>query len=98
MNQTGMTPMGTVCAVHRHRSSVPIQTHHVFPVGLGGPNVHSNRVQICADGHTEVHNYMNLLVGDAVPWRVRLRYGFRVRRLARQGWDAYLKSTSRGAP
>ena len=77
------------CSVHRHREGVPIEVHHVWPKGLGGPNVAANRVPLCANGHGEVHEYLALLVkGEgAVPWRTKLKYGYKVRRVAKLGYD-----------
>jgi hypothetical protein len=77
------------CTVHRHREGVPIEVHHVWPKGMGGPNVAANRVKLCSNGHGEVHEYLALLVaGDGrVPWRTKLRYGFKVRRVAQLGYD-----------
>lgn len=87
---TPRTAMGTSCAVHRHRELVPIEVHHVFPLGYGGLNRAGNRVPLCANGHGSVHYLLELMVkasGGRVPWTVRRRYGRRVRQLAQRGYD-----------
>ena len=85
--------MGTDCAVHRHGSRVPLEVHHVWPLGDGGPNIASNRRKVCANGHYEVHNFYDLLMVSAghVPWKASRGYGWKVRALARAG---YLQATT----
>ena len=82
------------CAVHVHRSLAPTESHHIWPIFLGGPNRVANRVDVCANGHSSVHEHLDLLIrGDGkVPWRLAIRYGYRVRRLARRGYDQWQAS------
>jgi HNH endonuclease len=82
--------MGRLCAVHRHRDDVPLEVHHVIPLGYGGKDVPANRVSLCSNGHSAVHDYEIQLrrhVG-VVPWRKRVRYGPRVRGLGRTAYEA----------
>lgn len=82
---------GRDCAVHVHRSLVPIEVHHIHPLGMGGPDVAANRVRVCANGHSSTHYALDLLRAyrGRPPWRLYVRYGWRVRRLARRGYDAW---------
>jgi hypothetical protein len=84
--------MGTVCAVHRHLTLVPLQVHHVHPLGRGGPDVPANRVTVCANAHGSIHALLDLLLksGGLVPWTIRRRYGVGVRRYAAAGLAAIL--------
>ena len=77
------------CAVHRHRMLVPIEVHHVWPLGMGGPDTMQNRVPVCANAHTLIHDYLRLLIkGDGkVPWLKRRLYGRKVRALAERGYE-----------
>lgn len=78
------------CAVHRHRELVPIETHHVWPLGMGGPDESWNKVTVCENGHGSIHAYLNLLIKHkTLDWSVRRRYGRKVRALAQKGHDAY---------
>jgi hypothetical protein len=94
------TPMGTDCVVHKHRSSVPVVQHHVWPVGLGGPSKAFNKVRVCENGHYEVHNYFDLLMkydpdktgADNVPWLKGVWYGKRVKALAQLGYSRYCRN------
>lgn len=96
-----MTPygvqMGTTCAVHRHREMVPMERHHVWPLGHHGPNRPENMVTVCENGHGSIHSYLDLLIkqeaGTPIPWTVRRRYGRKVRALAQLGYERILKGS-----
>lgn len=81
-------PMGVTCSVHHHRSWVPIEQHHVWPLGMGGPNEPGNRVPVCANGHYATHEYLDRLIkgGGVVPWAEARHFGPKVRDLAERGW------------
>jgi hypothetical protein len=82
--------MGRECAVHTHRDDIPQEVHHVIPLGYGGLDVARNRVLLCSNGHSAVHDYeVQLRRGvGVVPWRKRVRYGPRVRGLGRTAYEA----------
>lgn len=83
--------MGSDCWAHVHLSHVPLEDHHVWPLGEGGPNVKDNRRRVCSNAHSSVHDLlakMRKADGGRVPWAVRRRYGRRVRRLAAAGYQA----------
>jgi rhodanese-related sulfurtransferase len=91
--------MDTTCAVHRHRELVPIERHHIHPLGEGGPDVEANKVTVCANGHMSIHAYLTLLLKaqkrqverlkpSDIPWLTRRQYGRGVRKYAQQGYDA----------
>jgi hypothetical protein len=81
-------PMGTDCAVHKHREQVPLESHHIWPIGMGGPDTPFNRVRVCANAHYSIHEYMRqlILTGGTIPWAQARRYGRKVRALAIRGW------------
>lgn len=88
--------MGRTCWCHRHREDVPLEVHHVWPVGSGGPNVAANKVTICANAHSSVHDLLLRMLKSAdgtVPWLVRRRYGRKVRALATAGYTAIQTKT-----
>lgn len=86
-----LAAMGRRCAVHFHREDVPLETHHIWPTGKGGPDTAANRVVVCANGHGAIHALLLAMDKDfgRLPWRVRRRFGLRVRRLAHAGWVQY---------
>ena len=86
--------MGRACAAHLHREDVPLEVHHIWPMGDGGPDRAHNRVTLCANAHGAVHDLIDkgrrlkVPAGTlALPWAVRRRYGRRIRQLADQGWS-----------
>ena len=84
--------MGTVCGVHVHDEWVPIERHHVWPLGMGGPDVEANVVMVCANGHGQIHAYLDHLIRyggvGRVPWDLTRRFGVKVRVLGQAGWTA----------
>lgn len=86
-----VTAMGTNCWAHRHRELVPLEIHHIWPVGDGGPNVAGNRISICSNAHSSTHDLLAKMLkapDGRVEWDVRRRYGVRVRALAQAGYTA----------
>jgi hypothetical protein len=82
-------PMGVECAVHRHASWVPIERHHVWPLGLGGPDAAANKIPVCANGHYAIHELLDRLLktGGQVPWEQRRHFGPKVRHYAQLGYE-----------
>lgn len=77
------------CIVHKHRDTVPLDVHHVFPRGAGGPDIASNRIVVCPNGHRRIHDYIRLLLKHQgqVPWPITRLFGPKVRHYARAGYD-----------
>ena len=80
--------MANACRVHLHTGYTPIDEHHIWPKGLGGPDTDANLITICPNGHRAVHEYLRLLQkgGGKVPWLERRKFGRKVRRLAERGY------------
>lgn len=60
------------CGVHQRHTPKPSGTdlHHVWPKGMGGPDVAENKVPVCATGHQNIHRLLRALVatdGDVKP-------------------------------
>jgi hypothetical protein len=90
-------PMGVTCAVHRHREWVPIERHHVHPIGLGGPDVAANIVSVCANGHYAIHEYIRRLIASGLGNDPdKKHFGRKVRELAVTGWVRAGKPTHGG--
>ncbi len=92
-----MTPLGShaePCAIHADHRPEPydVEVHHVWPLGMGGPDVKANVVPVCPTGHTNVHALLRLAFRhhgvDKVPWVTRRRFHSEERRLARMGFLA----------
>lgn len=83
----------TVHAEHAPRVNHP-EVHHVWPVGMGGPDVPENRVPLCPTGHTNVHDLLRAALKgtgvDDLPWEYRRRFHYGERELARTGYFAVM--------
>jgi hypothetical protein len=82
--------MGTECVVHKHEEWVPLEDHHVWPKGMGGPDRPENIARVCSNGHGQIHAYLDLLIRYAgePPWNLARRFGPSIRAFARRGWLA----------
>lgn len=87
--------MGRTCLAHHHDSLVPMEVHHVWPLGDGGPDVVANKVSLCCNAHYSVHSLLDLYRkgNGVVPWTVRRQYGPVVRELALRGWTQIRQSS-----
>jgi hypothetical protein len=54
---------GNSCSVHRYHWPRPTRTvlHHIWPLGMGGPDVKTNKVQVCDTGHYTIHGLIDWL-------------------------------------
>ncbi len=83
--------MGRECWAHRHREDVPIEMHHVWPKGQGGPDTKNNKKALCSNAHSATHDLLSKMQRAGthrLPWLVRRRYGRKVRQLADAGFKA----------
>lgn len=62
--------------------------HHIWPMGMGGPDHKTNIVPLCPTTHSEVHLILEAFArADAVVPRKRV-WGEYAYALAVRGWDA----------
>ena len=93
---------GEDCKVHNHTSYVPLEDHHVWPKEYHGPDVASNLIRVCSNGHGEIHYFLELLLAtgkstpiDAlkvVPSEAFVRFGRRVRMKAVDGFKDIMQA------
>lgn len=76
---------GFACGVHQHRTLVPQESHHIWPLGYHGPNVFGNRIVVCCNGHSDIHYLLELMLKGRRP-NMR-EYGLGVRVYARAGYE-----------
>lgn len=55
---------GQVCrCVAEHRPPVlELHAHHVWPLGMGGPDTDANTVFVCPSGHSNIHELLRLML------------------------------------
>jgi len=57
------------CSVHSYHwpPSLAVDEHHVWPLGMGGPDVAANKIWVCPTGHRNIHASLNLLLQGIDP-------------------------------
>lgn len=92
---------GKRCEAHAHDYLVPEEWHHVRPQSRGGQSVAANMTWLCANAHSDVHYFLDLIEhyrGPAgIPHDVRISYGPKVRAVALRGWAQYADEFLHGA-
>lgn len=84
------------CQVHGyHWPPAPYTvTHHVWPKGMGGPDINSNKVVVCPTGHLNIHRCLDDLL-HGLPMRRGTR---KERAYAQQGYDSWVAAGKPGKP
>lgn len=78
---------GTSCAAHTHDTTIPQESHHVWPLGYHGPNTAANRALVCCNAHSDAHYFLEHLLRHGGQWPDDWRtYGPRVRAIALSGY------------
>jgi hypothetical protein len=81
------------CVAHKFHSPRPqtLDTHHVHPIGMGGPDTVANEVKLCQTGHANVHRLLSVYeaTGQTPPWVIRRSFGPGERALAAKGWAEF---------
>lgn len=75
-------------ATHRPKPNI-LHSHHVWPLGEGGPNVRDNLLWLCPTTHMNVHELWRLMDkhAGAVPSELLQPFSRYVRAVVRRGWD-----------
>jgi len=69
-----------------------VEFHHVWPLGMGGPDVRENTVLVCPTTHSETHRLINATRHH------RVLPDLRVNRLTKQLLLAWVGYAQRGEP
>lgn len=95
---------GQVCRCRATHKPPPLELeeHHIWPLGMGGPDLPENRVWLCPTAHTNVHEILRELLkvgpltwGEALAiWPGLNRYQLR---LALEGLARFHAGTTRPA-
>jgi hypothetical protein len=89
---------GKRCIAHTHDYLVPEEYHHLRPQCRGGETKPDNMVWLCANAHSDVHYFLDLIEKQAkagkrhperIPGPVADHFGPKVRAAARRGWALY---------
>lgn len=90
-------PTTAACTVHRTHEPRPllVELHHIWPLGMQGPDTDANKVAICVQGHYNVHT----LLGDLIRTGKMRRQGTAgEKQLAQRGFDEWVAAGKPGHP
>lgn len=81
------------CALHHvHRPrNLALHRHHVWPLGMEGPNEAWNKITVCPTGHTNIHLILKMLHGGEAP-----RGGHAEKRIAALGYVLWAEAGKPG--
>lgn len=51
------------CMAEHRPAPLELERHHIWPVGMGGPDIDSNIVWVCPTTHTNTHELLRAMVG-----------------------------------
>lgn len=77
-----------LCVAEHRPSPQELHRHHIWPLGMGGPDTEENVVWLCPTSHTNVHELLRAWVkyeGEP-PWEIRRFFSPYIRDLAEQGY------------
>lgn len=61
------------CMAEHRPAPLELNAHHIWPLGMGGPDVDSNVAWLCPTAHANVHELLRLLMRDgSLTWRQAL--------------------------
>ncbi len=85
------------CEIHReHTPASHINhRHHIWPLGLGGPDIEDNIVVVCPTGHSNIHDLLKYfqMHRGVVPYRIMRRYSMGERKLAELGYERSVRKS-----
>lgn len=58
------TGRGCVCMAEHRPAPLELERHHIWPTGMGGPDVDSNIAWVCPTTHTNCHEMLRAMVRD----------------------------------
>ena len=56
------TDRSCACRAVHAPAPLELERHHVWPLGMGGPDADSNIVWVCPTTHTNIHEILRLIV------------------------------------
>ena len=56
------------CAADHRPAPLELNAHHVWPLGMGGPDIAANKVWLCPTAHVNVHELLRLFLRDHRVW------------------------------
>jgi hypothetical protein len=79
-----------LCVADHQPEPQSLDRHHIWPLGMEGPDTPGNIVVICPTTHRNVHELLRAWVAwqGQPPWEIRRHFSPYARQLAHQGYHA----------
>ena len=80
------------CVTQHSPACRSTHAHHIWPLGMGGPDEASNEIVICPNQHSMTHRLIRLWgyrYDGEPPWWVLRHFSPLARELAEQGWKSW---------
>lgn len=76
------------CVQNHNPNPMELNRHHVWPLGMGGPDSDDNVEWLCPTSHANVHELLRAYVKyeGQPPWEVRKYFSPYIRNLASRGY------------
>ena len=82
------------CVTNHVPSVITLNKHHVWPLGMGGPDTPDNLVVVCPTVHYSIHHLLRewVKLDGEPPWELRRRFGPYPRSIAERGYALWVEA------
>lgn len=80
------------CVNNHNPNPMELHQHHIWPMGMNGPDVEDNVVWLCPTSHVNVHELLRAWVKyeSKPPWSIRKFFSPYIRALAAEGFNRWM--------
>lgn len=83
-----------LCVTAHNPNAVELHIHHIWPIGMGGPDEPANEVLVCPTTHSKVHRLLREAVKAGtdpanLPWNMRRAFGAYAVTVAQSGYQQW---------
>lgn len=80
------------CVADHNPNAVQLHVHHIWPLGMGGPDDPANEVLVCPTTHAKIHRLLREAVKTStppveLPWAMRRSFGAYAVQIAQAGYE-----------
>lgn len=83
-----------MCVSDHNPNPMELHRHHIWPLGMNGPDEDDNIVWLCPTSHVNVHELLRAWMGfgGEPTWSIRKYFSPYIRRLAEDGFDRWTQA------
>lgn len=77
-----------ICVANHNPNPMELNRHHIWPLGMGGPDTEENTVWLCPTAHANVHELLRAYIRyeGSPPWEIRRQFSPYIRAIAEEGY------------